>query len=215
MSEFDLVKVTEFKVTPGSSSVSTVVVVLGGSRPIALSIDASVLAQAASSLMGALAAVDPARSAAIVARDRDRASSAIAPPPAPAVPVAPFPSQPSPASGLDAQMIGRAKQFQDQCRASGLSEPVTAALIQAALTLAAAGAAHPGPDSPPPYRMKLSIPELGDREIVVAIDPDEKVVLVAPGDGFAIKDGFVLRGQDAVSLGTAIRSAGELASGVQ
>lgn len=211
MSEFDLVKVTEFKVTPGSSSVATVVVVLGGSRPIALSIDGSVLAQAASSLMGALAAVDPARSAAIVARDRDRASVAVAPPPVPAVPVTPVPS-PAPASGLDAQMIGRAKQFQDQCRASGLSEPVTAALIQAALTLAAAGAAHPGP---PPYRMKLSIPDLGDREIVVAIDPDEKVVLVAPGDGFAIKDGFVLRGQDAVSLGTAIRSAGELASGVQ
>jgi hypothetical protein len=229
MTDFDSVTVSDFQITAGTGTTPTVAVVSGRGRdrPVALCVDKSYLSVVAHRLMSALAQVDPIRALEIVARQHELLSGSRPSPPIAqratdsvssaqegvAMPADPAPGQAvarvdGGGGGLDEEMVRRAKQFQDQCKRAGLSDPVTAALIQAALTMASHADRSGDPGHAPPYQIRIAVPEVGDREVAIDVDLEDRVVLVAPQDGAVINGGLVLRDGDAARLGGAIRAAG-------
>lgn len=225
MTDFDTVTVSDFQITAGTGTTPTVAVVTGRGRdrPVALCFDKSYLSVVAHRLMSALSQVDPTRALEIAARQHELLSGSRPSPPqrAPeqailaqegvAIPADPAPGQAVArvgGGGLDAEMVARAKVFQDQCKRAGLNDHVTAALIQAAVTLASSSDRSGDPGHPPPYQVRIAVPEIGDRTVAIDVDLDERVVLVAPQDGAVINGGLVLRDADAARLGSAIRAAG-------
>lgn len=229
MTDFDTVTVSDFQITAGAGQTPTVAVVSGRGREraVALAVDRSYLPVVAHRLMSVLAQVDPVRALEIVARQHEILSGSRPAHPATRSPDqavaaqdgASLPADPAPVQsvarvdgggggGLDAQMVARAKSFQDQCKRAGLDPHVTAALIQAAVTMAHHSDRSGDPGHPPPYQVRISVPEVGDRDVAIDVDLDDRVVLVAPADGAVINGGLVLRDGDAARLGGAIRAAG-------
>ena len=230
MTDFDSVTVSDFQITAGTGTTPTVAVVTGRGRerPVALCVDRTYLSVVAHRLMLALSQVDPVRALEIAADQHKRLSGSRPSSPSspiaqqegltqeaaavPAVPAAPAPGQAvarvsGGGGGLDAEMVARAKSFQDQCKRAGLTDHVTAALIQAAVTMANSDRSG-DPGHAPPYQIRVSVPEVGDRDVVIDVDLDERVVFVAPHEGAVINGGLVLRDGDAARLGGAIRAAG-------